>query len=70
MKGDQNIWTFYESGAVMGESPSRVQYFWASETIRDWLISEKNIKNVDELKKAVIEAHQVPAKDFKCFIFG
>lgn len=59
---DQNVWKFYEEDVVAQGSPSRVQYFWAAQRIRDWL--EKNHANYD---KALIKAHTLAAKEFKCF---
>lgn len=59
LKGDGNVWSFYEEGRVGPQSPSRVQYFWAAQRIGHWL-EEKGL--------TLVEAHGLSADQFDCFI--
>lgn len=60
IKGDQDVWKFYDDEVVAPGSPSRTQYFWAAQKIAEWF--SQNKKN-----NPVIEAHGWPSKDFSCF---
>jgi hypothetical protein len=63
LKGDQNVWKFYEDDVVAKGSPSRTQYFWATKILSEWLPKKTGLN----LREAVLQAHGWPAKDFDCF---
>jgi hypothetical protein len=63
LKGDQNVWKFYEDDIVAPGSPSRTQYFWAAKILSDWLPKKTGLN----LKDSILLAHAWPAKDFDCF---
>jgi hypothetical protein len=63
LKGDQNVWEFYEEDRVMPGSPSRTQYYWAARVLSQWLPQKTGLP----LGESIIQAHGWPAKDFTCF---
>jgi hypothetical protein len=63
MKGNQNVWEFYETDRVKPGSPSRTHYYWAARVLSEWLPK----KTGRPLRESIIEAHGWPAKDFTCF---
>lgn len=62
LKGDKEVWKFYEEGVVENQSPSRIHYFWAAQQIRSWLLQDGKKPNT-----GIIEAHAISSETFACF---
>lgn len=60
---DEDVWKFYEPGAVKGESPSRIQYFWAAKKISEWLKDKPGHSFLAQMVWALSE----PSSSFDCF---
>jgi hypothetical protein len=58
LKGDQNVWKYYEENVVASGSPSRVQYYWAARRINEMLESGKTSA------KDIINLHEWNSKKF------
>lgn len=56
IKGDQNVWKFYEEGAAGEGSPSRVQYFWAAQKLRAQIEVRAKIKGIS-YSEELINSH-------------
>jgi hypothetical protein len=56
IKGDQNVWKFYEEGAAGEGSPSRVQYFWAAQKLRAQIEARAKIKGIS-YSEELINSH-------------
>lgn len=58
IKSKDKIYSFYEPGLIDGQSPPRIQYFWAAKVIAEWIG-----KQAGDYHENLIKAHGLSCKD-------